>query len=65
MTAEPQVLITGGGGQLSKDLAQVFDASETLVLSRGELDISRAEVVDSAMLHYRPDVIINAAAWTD
>ncbi len=65
MTAEPQVLITGGGGQLSKDLAQVFDASETLVLSRGELDISRAEAVDSAMLHYRPDVIINAAAWTD
>lgn len=65
MTVEPQVLITGGGGQLSKDLAQVFDTSETLVLSRGELDISRAEAVDLAMLHYRPDVIINAAAWTD
>ena len=65
MTVGPQVVITGGGGQLSKDLAQMFDASKTLVLSHGELDISQAEAVDSAMLHYRPDVIINAAAWTD
>ena len=65
MSAEPKVLITGGLGQLSTDLAHVFDASETLVLSRDELDVSNREAVESVLLHHRPEVVINAAAWTD
>ena len=65
MSTEPKVLITGGNGQLSTELALEFDGAETLVLSREDLDISSPEAVDSVMLRYRPEVVINTAAWTD
>ena len=65
MSIEPKVLITGGNGQLSTELALEFDGAETLVLSREDLDISSPEAVDSVMLRYRPEVVINTAAWTD
>ena len=65
MSTEFKVLITGGHGQLATDLALTFDAADTLVLSREDLDISRPEAVDSIMLRYRPEIVINTAAWTD
>ena len=65
MSTEFKVLITGGHGQLATDLALTLDAADTLVLSREDLDISRPEAVDSIMLRYRPEIVINTAAWTD
>ena len=65
MTTEYKVLITGGDGQLSADLAQVFNNSDTVVLNREALDISRPREVQTALLHYKPDVVINTAALTD
>ncbi|MEE3140025.1 MAG: NAD(P)-dependent oxidoreductase, partial [Actinomycetota bacterium] len=65
MSTEFKVVITGGHGQLATDLALTFDAADTLVLSREDLDISRPEAVDSIMLRYRPEIVINTAAWTD
>ena len=40
MTTGYKVLITGGDGQLSADLAQVFNNSDTVVLNREALDLS-------------------------
>ena len=65
MSTEFKVVITGGHGQLATDLALTLDAADTLVLSREDLDISRPEAVDSIMLRYRPEIVINTAAWTD
>ena len=65
MTTGYKVLITGGDGQLSADLAQVFNNSDTVVLNREALDISRPQEVQTALLHYKPDVVINTAALTD
>ena len=65
MTTGYKVLITGGDGQLSADLAQVFNNSDTVVLNREALDISRPREVQTALLHYKPDVVINTAALTD
>jgi len=65
VSTEFKVLITGGHGQLATDLALTFDEADTLVLSREDLDISRPEAVDSIMLRYRPEIVINTAAWTD
>jgi len=65
VSTEFKVVITGGHGQLATDLALTFDAADTLVLSREDLDISRPEAVDSIMLRYRPEIVINTAAWTD
>ena len=65
MTTKCKVLITGGNGQLSADLAQVFDNSDTVILNRETLDISKTQEVEAALLHHKPEVVINTAALTD
>ena len=59
------MLITGGHGQLSTDLLQVFDPADTIALDHETLDISKAQEVEAALLHYKPEVVINTAALTD
>ena len=60
-----RVLITGRNGQVGKALQalapQVF---EVIALDSNELDISNARAVDTAITRYRPELIINAAAYT-
>lgn len=65
MTSKYKILITGGNGQLSIDLAQVFEGTDLVVLSREALDISQSHQVEEALQHYKPEVVINAAALTD
>ena len=65
MTGRHRVLITGGHGQLSTDLIQVFDPADTIALNHETLDISKAQEVEAALLHYKPEVVINTAALTD
>jgi dTDP-4-dehydrorhamnose reductase len=60
-----RVLLTGANGQLGYDLRQLLDASALTGLTRRELDVSDAHAVDNAVQTHRPDVVINAAAWTD
>jgi dTDP-4-dehydrorhamnose reductase len=60
------VAITGAGGQLGVELVRVFSTlgDNVLGLQRPYFDITRppdmADLVD-----FRPEVVINAAAWTD
>tara|TARA_Y100001960_G_C14667427_1_gene824072 strand:- start:471 stop:1322 length:852 start_codon:yes stop_codon:yes gene_type:complete len=65
VSSQQQVLITGGQGQLATDLIQVFNSSDTVALSHQQLDITQRSDVEAALLHYKPDVVINAAAFTD
>ncbi|HAX06030.1 MAG TPA: dTDP-4-dehydrorhamnose reductase [Acidimicrobiaceae bacterium] len=65
MTAKHKILITGGNGQLSTDLAQVFESRDLVVLTREDLDISQPHQVQEALLHHKPEVVINTAAVTD
>ena len=65
MTSKYKILITGGNGQLSIDLAQVFEGTDLVVLSHEALDISQSHQVEEALQHYKPEVVINAAALTD
>lgn len=60
-----RVLITGGRGQLGRALQEVLAGRhEVVALGREEGDITRPDFV--RQVHYwRPDIIINAAAWTD
>ncbi len=64
MSIDRRVLITGGEGQLGSDLRRVFDGSHTAVLGRGELDITDREAVLQTVRELRPEVIVNAAAYT-
>ncbi|MFA6131251.1 MAG: dTDP-4-dehydrorhamnose reductase [Patescibacteria group bacterium] len=58
-------LLTGARGMLGKDLARVIDeAGYTLrKTDRKELDITKREETMAAIKEWRPDVIINAAAY--
>ena len=62
MTLHPRVLITGGGGQLAAALHEVFPAAT--VVSRATLDNTDRAAVCEAVETVRPEVIVNAAAYT-
>lgn len=62
-----KVLITGKNGQVGSCLvSQLSDipSIEFLALGRDELDITNAEQVSKIVNEYKPNVIINAAAYT-
>ena len=58
-------LVTGAGGMLGRDLAELLAdrADAVTARSRAELDITDAAAVKAAVAGH--DVVINAAAWTD
>jgi dTDP-4-dehydrorhamnose reductase len=56
-------LVTGAGGQLGSRLVGLLGSS-AVGLSRAELDITSATAVSAAVREHRPDVVINAAAYT-
>jgi dTDP-4-dehydrorhamnose reductase len=61
-----RILITGAGGQLGQDLtrhcAELGD--EVIDTDRQRLDVGDRDAVQGAVAGVRPDVIVNAAAWT-
>jgi dTDP-4-dehydrorhamnose reductase len=61
------VLVTGAGGQLGSDLLRVLsgvDGVEAVGVTRGELDITDAAAVRATLATVRPDLVLNAAAYT-
>lgn len=60
-----KLLVTGKSGQLGWELGQVLkDQGEVLVVDRTTLDLSRPDSIRAAVHAFRPDVIVNAAAYT-
>ncbi len=59
-------LITGAHGQLGSDLRRVLaaDPDEVLAVGSGDLDVTSSAAVEAAVARFRPDVILNAAAYT-
>ena len=61
----PRILITGANGQLGRALAAQFAAASRLTCwTRPRHDIASPAIAD-AVAEAAPDVVINAAAWTD
>nr|WP_312162078.1 dTDP-4-dehydrorhamnose reductase [Brevundimonas diminuta] len=67
MTAEGDILITGGGGQLGRALARAAwpEGVRIHALDRSALDVTCAESVGRIMAQRRWALVINAAAFTD
>ncbi|TCI05436.1 dTDP-4-dehydrorhamnose reductase [Corallincola luteus] len=60
-----KVVITGKGGQLAWELERLAPDSATVVcLGIEDLDITEQQAVEEKILSERPDVVINAAAYT-
>jgi dTDP-4-dehydrorhamnose reductase len=59
-----RVLITGGAGQLGRDLAAALGPM-AFALDRYECDVTNPSSVGAAIERIRPDAIVNAGAWTD
>jgi dTDP-4-dehydrorhamnose reductase len=55
-----KVLATGAGGQLGRALVRLGAVGRT----RAELDVTDARAVAAALDELRPDVVVNAAAYT-
>jgi dTDP-4-dehydrorhamnose reductase len=62
-----KILITGSKGQLGQELTEVLPERgyEVVALSRGELDVSNMETVEQAIEVHSPELVINAAAYTN
>jgi dTDP-4-dehydrorhamnose reductase len=60
------VLVTGARGQLGTHLADRLHAEGVpfVALASDELDVTSADAVHDAVSRHRPDVVINAAAYT-
>lgn len=60
------ILITGARGKLGSRLVeQLQDHHHITALGRDDLDITNFQFVQAAVQQAQPDLIINAAAWTD
>ena len=65
-----KVLLTGAGGQLGRDLVDAFaevtpGVGDLVAIEHGNLDVADEVAVSGAVEAYRPEVVVNAAAWTD
>lgn len=61
-----RILLTGGSGQLGAALRPVLGRlGDLMTPSRDELDLGRAESVEAGLAAMRPDLVINAGAYTD
>ncbi len=60
-----RVLITGGAGQVARELRRSAPVGmDVLAPDRGELNIADAAAVRDVMARRKPEVVINAAAYT-
>ena len=57
-------LVTGAGGQLGSHLVELLADRDVVGLTRGELDIRSPDAVEATITALRPDVVVNAAAYT-
>ncbi len=61
-----RVLVTGAAGQFGHDFARLCGAlgDDVVALDRATLDVGDADAVAAAVGLHRPEVVVNAAAWT-
>ena len=60
-----RVLITGGQGMLAESFSKLLIDHEVLSVGREEMDVTSMEKVYRVFDHFRPDIVIHLAAFTN
>lgn len=61
-----KILILGAEGMLGYDLVDIFRKNyQVYAWGRGDLDITSKEIVQEKIFRLKPEIVINAAAFTD
>jgi len=61
----PTILLTGARGQIGHELARLLPAhGELIALDRAQVDLADADAVCATMRAARPQIVVNAAAYT-
>ncbi len=58
-----KILVTGANGQLGTDLCKVLQHFELIPLTHSDIEIGDMDLVKQAFNKYKPDTIINTAAY--
>jgi dTDP-4-dehydrorhamnose reductase len=65
VVARPKILVTGAGGQVGHELARVLPPhGEVVALDRSQLDLVDIDVLRKTIRAIRPQIVVNAAAYT-
>ncbi|KPJ90135.1 MAG: dTDP-4-dehydrorhamnose reductase [Gammaproteobacteria bacterium SG8_11] len=60
-----RIMLTGANGQVGWELSRsLMPLGEVIALNRGQCDLSHLESIPSIVREIKPDVIVNAAAYT-
>jgi dTDP-4-dehydrorhamnose reductase len=59
-----RILLTGKNGQVGRELRRALPAGEVIALGRQELDLASPDAIRRTVRDTKPDVIVNAAAYT-
>ncbi len=59
-----RIFLTGGDGQLGRELRNRLQGGEFLAAGKKELDVTDEAAVSAIIGGYQPEVVIHAAAWT-
>jgi dTDP-4-dehydrorhamnose reductase len=59
-----RVLVTGSSGQLAKAIQATWKDADLFLPAEADLDLARREAIQKVLKEIRPDVVINAAAFT-
>jgi len=59
-----KILLTGANGQLGYEIIRLNNSFDLIYLNRSELDITDLNQVEKKFAEIKPDLVINAAAYT-
>ena len=62
---KPKILLTGKNGQIGSELLRLLPrVGEVVAFDREQLDLAKPEEIRRAIREIRPNLIVNAAAYT-